>query len=66
MGAHLGALVYVSDQVLTPRGFLLPNANNSDVEASGGGGGGAPRERLSIEPRKVSRAATVYAVFAIE
>jgi hypothetical protein len=65
MGMHLGALVYVTNQVLTPQGFLLSNAINSDVEAAGGGGG-APRPSLAIGPRKVSRTATVYAVFAIE
>jgi uncharacterized protein YggE len=65
MGVHLGALIYVTNQVSTPQGFLLSNANNAEVEALAGGGG-APLERLSIEPRKVSRVATAYAVFAIE
>ena len=65
MGVHLGSLIYVTNQVSTPQGFFLPNANNASMDAYAGGGG-APSERLAIEPRKVSRVATVYAVFAIE
>jgi uncharacterized protein YggE len=65
MEVNLGKLIYVTNQVSTQHGFFLPNANNADVEAYAGGGG-APQERLAIEPRKVSRTATVYAVFAIE
>lgn len=66
-GAKLGTLVYLTSQV-------------QDFHAGGGGGGnldgydanfdtrsrGAVAPPLAIEPRKVSRQATVYAAFAIE
>jgi len=61
MGVKLGALVYVSNEVNTsvmPRPLLANNfamAKTADQSAP-----------LAIEPRKVSREATVYAVFAIE
>ena len=61
MGIHLGALVYVTNQTSAPvslNGFAMRNF-------AGGGGGGAP-QALAIEPRKVSRTANVYAVYAIE
>jgi len=60
-GSHLGALLYLTNQVGAP----TPVYSNF--------GSGAAMDRLApsapplaIEPRKVSRAATVYAVFAIE
>jgi uncharacterized protein YggE len=60
MGVHLGALIYVNNQMTASRfpgrpmaGFALAKSAN------------APQP-LSIEPQKVSRSATVYAVFAIE
>jgi hypothetical protein len=66
IGVHLGSLIYVTNQISAQQeAYQRAFANNAIVEASGGGGG-APRERLSIEPRKVSRIATVYAVYAIE
>lgn len=61
MGVKLGALVYVSNQVnasVMPRPLIAGNfamAKTADQSAP-----------LAIEPRKVSREATVYAVFAIE
>jgi uncharacterized protein YggE len=63
MGVHLGALVYVTNQMASPEGYSTALANNS-----GGGGVGyiTVPKALSIEPRKVSRTATVYAVFAME
>jgi hypothetical protein len=65
MGAHLGALLYVSNDVEEPQ------STNGYARANfAGGGGGADYittpHPLSIEPHKVSRTATVYAVFAIE
>jgi uncharacterized protein YggE len=62
-GARLGALLYLTNQV-----------NESAINAlsynNGAGGGGerfaAQVPPLAIEPRQVSREATVYAVFAIE
>jgi uncharacterized protein YggE len=69
MDAHLGALVYVTNQVSSVAGFQPGNRNfaalgqlNASIEV---------RERedktpLAIEPHKVSRTASVYAVYAIE
>jgi len=62
MGVHLGPLIYTSNQVSPGErvyGYAMANF-------AGGGGGGAPQGPLAIEPHKVSRTATVYAVFAIE
>lgn len=61
MGVHLGALVYVTNQVSTPQ-YSMAYVNN----AAPRGEFAAPPMTLAIEPRKVSREATVYAVFAIE
>jgi len=64
MGAHLGALVYVSNQVAAPQnlnGFVAGNFETDRYQ----GPTPAP-EKLAIEPRKVSRTAAVYAVFVIE
>ena len=60
MGVRLGALIYVSNQIsggIYPR--PVPMAM-SRVAAE------APAQPLAIEPHKVSRQASVYAVFAIE
>jgi uncharacterized protein YggE len=62
MGVHLGALIYVTNQISESRLMVAGYAN----EAAPRGGFAAPPMVLSIEPRKVSREATVYAVFAIE
>jgi uncharacterized protein YggE len=59
MGVKLGALVYVSNQQSSPVMPMRMFAMKADVA------GNAPQP-LSIEPHKVSSAATVYAVFAIE
>jgi len=66
MGVHLGSLVYVTNQISQPdyRVFGYSKSNNAEVIA--GGGGGEMRAKLAIEPRKVSRTASVYAVYAIE
>jgi uncharacterized protein YggE len=68
MGVHLGALIYVSNQISTPEYRPRVVANNSAVrmELMAGRSTSAPSPPLAIEPRKVSRMATVYAVFAIE
>jgi hypothetical protein len=65
MGVHLGALIYVTNQLSEPQNYSLNNRNFAAL-AELAPGAVAPQERLSIEPRKVSRIATVYAVFAIE
>ena len=60
-GAHLGTLLYLTNQV------TIPNSVYSNFNAGGAMDRVAPSAPpLAIEPRKVSRAATVYAVFAIE
>lgn len=59
MGVKLGGLIYVSNQLsspVTPMPMFSMRANVA----------GAPPPPLAIEPHKVSRSATVYAVFAIE
>lgn len=61
MGVHLGNLVYVSNRVSTsvvPFSYVANNFAGASDRAA------APP--LAIEPHKVSRTATVYAVFAIE
>jgi uncharacterized protein len=60
MGVRLGALIYVSNQLSAstiPRPMLRAFAMSPNVAA------GPP---LAVEPHKVSRQASVYAVFAIE
>lgn len=60
MGVKLGALIYVTNQISTPvvpiRRFAAMAAPEAQTNAP----------PLAIEPHKVSREATVYAVFAIE
>jgi len=62
-GARLGALLYLTNQVTGPAFNGLPNYNNALAELSRASSSAPP---LAIEPRKVTRTATVYAVFAIE
>jgi len=62
MGVHLGSLIYVTNQVSAPQSYPRYFADKSAPTASFAT---APAP-LAIEPRKVSREATVYAVFAIE
>jgi uncharacterized protein YggE len=60
MGVRLGTLIYVSNQVSSP----TPRPAMYQMERLSGGAAAPPP--LAIEPRKVTREATVYAVFAIE
>jgi uncharacterized protein YggE len=62
MGVHLGALVYVTNQISASQFSQYAYANNAAPRAEFET---APKP-LAIEPRKVSRVATVYAVFSIE
>jgi uncharacterized protein YggE len=61
MGVKLGLPIYVSNQLSTPAFPMRAMANNLAMARSADQ---APP--LSIEPRKVSREATVFAVFSIE
>ena len=62
MGAHLGMLMSVSNQFSASPRFSMPM-----MQAGGGmGSAGAAALQLAIEPHKVSRQASVSAVFAIE
>lgn len=63
MGVKLGPLVYVTNQVSAPE---LPIRTFNRLEAMDGGAPQAAAPPLAIEPHKVSREATVYAVFSIE
>jgi len=64
MGAHLGALVFVTDHIASSESSYGYNSANF--------GGRDFKDRivmtptLAIEPRKVNRTAAVYAVYAIE
>ena len=58
MGVRLGALIYVSNQLSSP-GYPRPMAMAMAKSAD-------QAQALAIEPQKVSRQATVYAVYAIE
>jgi uncharacterized protein YggE len=62
MGVQLGALVYVTNQISGPQ-FLMRTYENNAVPTAAFA---APPQALAIEPRKVSRTASVYAVYAIE
>jgi uncharacterized protein YggE len=57
---HLGTLIYVSNQVSSPMPRQVMYEMNDLAPRA------AAPPPLAIEPHKVSRAATVYAVFAIE
>lgn len=59
MGVKLGELVFVSNQLASPVIPMPMFAARANVAQS------APQP-MAIEPHKVSRSATVYAVFAIE
>lgn len=61
MGVSLGKLIYVSNQVSAPVFPVHPLARFAASEART-----AQAPPLAIEPRKVVRSASVYAVFAIE
>ena len=62
-GAHLGNLLYMTNQISSTIGVATPNYNNSVMGLDRSPAQATP---LAIEPRKVSRTAAVYAVFAIE
>jgi len=60
MGVRLGTLIYVSNQLSSPS-YPRPM-----MRAFGMAGATEAAPPLAIEPQKVSREASVYAVFAIE
>lgn len=60
MGVRLGPLVYVTNEI---GGGIRPVVFNRVMSMSAGN---APQAPLAIEPHKVSRSASVYAVYAIE
>ena len=62
MGVHLGALIYVTNELSTPQFPMMSYADKAVPE----GAFAAPPVTLAIEPRKVSSSASVYAVYAIE
>lgn len=57
MGVRLGALIYVSNQVSEPVRPMMAGAFGRLA---------APAQPLAIEPQKVTRSASIYAVYAIE
>jgi uncharacterized protein YggE len=62
-GARLGALLYLTNQITVSAFNGLANYNNALPGLARASSSAPP---LAIEPRKVTREATVYAVFAIE
>ncbi|MFY9747437.1 MAG: SIMPL domain-containing protein [Acidobacteriaceae bacterium] len=62
LGAHLGALIYASNQTPVQR-FLATESSAETVMVSATP---APPPPLAIRPQQVEESATVYAVFAIE
>ncbi len=63
LDAHLGPLLYASNQTPTERAIAMATLNG----VLGGSGGGVVRlAPLAILPQKVEESATVYAVFSIE
>ncbi|MGC9157604.1 MAG: SIMPL domain-containing protein [Terracidiphilus sp.] len=61
MGVRLGPPIYITNQLSTPV-YPRPLAGNVFAMARSA----APAQPLAIEPHRVSRQASVYAVFAIE
>ena len=61
MGVHLGAILYVTNQMSAPQYPRVYAMNAAQMSGFGGS-----RRPLAIEPRKVSSSANVYAVFSIE
>lgn len=61
MGVVLGKLIYVSNQISSPEIFAPRPLARFSAEART-----VEAQPLAIEPRKVTRSANVYAVFAIE
>ena len=62
LNAHLGALIYASNQ--TPVQRLIANAAMESILVSAAPA--PPVQPLAIRPQQVEESATVYAVFAIE
>jgi hypothetical protein len=62
LNAHLGALIYASNQTPVQR-FVALNTAEATV---GGAVPAPPPQPLAIRPQQVEESATVYAVFAIE
>ena len=63
LNAHLGALIYASNQTPVQRFVATVNASVAEVTAEPGPPPPAP---LAIRAQQVEESATVYAVFAIE
>ncbi len=63
MGVKLGALVYATNQIGQREAVTVAYANDSNNAPRAGMAVTPP---LAIEPRKVSRTAAVYAVYAID
>jgi uncharacterized protein len=63
LGATLGPLLYASNEAPAP---AIRPLHAMAERLTGGGGAVAPTAPLSINPRRVERSATVYAIFAIE
>ena len=59
MGVRLGALIYVSNEVSRPPSPIFAAQRFSALEK-------AEAPPLAIEPQKVTRSASIYAVYAIE
>jgi uncharacterized protein YggE len=67
MGVHLGALIYATNQVSGAQTNARPlGYANYAYDGQVAAERSHPAPALAIEPRKVSRTASVYAVYAIE
>jgi uncharacterized protein YggE len=66
MGAHLGVLVYVTNHIAKEENVGIYGYADKNIAGGLWSPQRAPAPPLAIEPHKVSRAAGVYAVFAIE
>jgi hypothetical protein len=63
LGAHLGALIYASNQTPMQR---FVNTENAEMVSTVAVPGPPPPVPLAIRPQQVEESATVYAVFSIE
>ena len=61
MGVHLGALIYVTNEVSAPQFPMMSYAEKAAPEEAA-----MAAPPLAIEPHQVSRSATVYVVYSIE
>jgi hypothetical protein len=67
MGVRLGQMIYVNNGVSVLSGIATDNRNFAALASLGLGVSSALKDQpLAIEPHKVSRTASVYAVFSIE